>query len=169
VFLRKLCPLCGNCFFAIQGYYKRGREESHSPEAQTPAKKKQKDSIEKAIRSFCNQQGALFSKVAKIEEQLSRRLRAMEEDFCRKEDPMPKLDALRHDVVERQEEDIPGITRELEEVNAKIKAEEERAKEELQVCLDEKIKIAVMKICSKSWKSLQEKPIQQKLESLSQD
>jgi len=66
------------------------------------------------------------------------------------EDTTPKLEALRSAVVELQEEDIPGITRELEEVNMKIEAEEKRAKEELQVCLDEKIKIAVEKICSKT-------------------
>jgi len=68
----------------------------------------------------------------------------------KKEDTTLKLEALRSAVVELQEEDIPGITRELEEVNMKIEAEEKRAKEEMQVCLDEKIKIAVEKICLKT-------------------
>jgi len=60
------------------------------------------------------------------------------------------LEALRNAVVELQEENIPGITWELEEVNMKIEAEEKRVKEELQVCLDEKIKIAIEMICSKA-------------------
>jgi len=52
-------------------------------------------------------------------------------------------------VVELQEEDIPGITQELEEFNTKIEAGEKKIKEELQAYLYEKIKTAVGKICAK--------------------
>jgi len=99
------------------GYYKRGREESLSPEAQTRVKKTQEDPLEQIIRVLCDQQAAFFTKVAKIEEQINRRLRAIKEELRKKEDTTLKLEALRSAVVELQEEDIPGITRKLEEVN----------------------------------------------------
>jgi len=136
-------------------YTKRDREESLSPEAQAPAKKIQEDPLEKAIRELRDQQAALFTKVAKIEEQINRRLKAIEEDFREKEDPTPKLEALRNAVVELRDEDIPGITREIEEVNAKIEAGEKKTKEDLQAYLEEKIKAAVEKICAKT---LEESP-----------
>jgi len=98
--------------FHDSGYYKRGREESLSPEAQTPAKKTQEDPLEEVIRELRDQQAALFMKVAKIEEQINRHLRAIKEEFCKKEDTTPKLEALRSAVIELREEDIPGITRE---------------------------------------------------------
>jgi len=90
---------------------------------------------------------ALFAKVAKIEDQINWRFKALE-DLRAREDPTPKLDALRNAVVELNEEDIPGLTKEIEEVNLKIRAGE-KMKEELQAYLDEKIKTEVEKICSK--------------------
>jgi len=129
---------------------KRDREESLSPEAQAPAKKIQEDPLEKAIRELRDQQAALFEKVAKIEDQINRRFKALEEEIRAREDPTPKLDALKSAVVELQGEDIPGITQELEEVNTKIEAGEKKMKEELQAYLDEKIKTAVEKICAKT-------------------
>jgi len=134
---------------------KRDREESLSPEAQAPAKKIQEDPLEKAIRELRDQQAALFEKVAKIEDQINRRFKALEEEIRAREDPTPKLDALKSAVVELQGEDIPGITQELEEVNTKIEAGEKKMKEELQAYLDEKIKTAVEKICAKT---LEESP-----------
>ncbi|MBM3938291.1 MAG: hypothetical protein FJ333_06505 [Sphingomonadales bacterium] len=107
--------------------------------------------------------------MAKIEDQINRRFKALEEEIRAREDPTPKLDALKSAVVELQGKNIPGITQELEEVNTKIEAGEKKMKEELQAYLDEKIKTAVEKICAKRWRSPLETPIQQKLESSSQE
>jgi len=130
-------------------YYKRAREASFSPEARSPEKAKE-DFVSTFTREVREQQAALFAKVAKIEDQINRRFEALEEDFRAREDPTPKLEALRNAVVELQREDILGLTHELEEVNKKIEAYEKKMKEELQTYLDEKIKEAVEKICKKT-------------------
>jgi len=71
-------------------YYKRAREESLSPaEAKTPERGKE-DFVLTFTREVQEQQAALFAKIAKIEDQINRRFKALEEDFCAREDPTPK-------------------------------------------------------------------------------
>jgi len=128
----------------FKDYGKRNREESLSPEAQSSASKRRNEELETyaAVQVFREKLAELLSKF----ERMDKRLKVIENEFRAKEDPTPKLEEIRNAIIEIREEDLPGITKELEETNTKIDTMEKKTKEELQAYLDEEIKKAVEEI-----------------------
>ena len=96
------------------------------------------------------QQAKIITTVKMLEDQIEKRFKAIEEELKSREEQTPKIDALRNAVVEIQEEDIPSLVKEVEEITAAIEAGEKKRKEELQAYLDAEIKKAVAKIVEKT-------------------